>query len=95
MTKRVKTIDVVKPISECVKLMEDHNIGSVIVVDHESPVGIFTERDLIKTIAGKNGAGFGDESGHVETPDNDFFYGNSLGCHISNGQSEHPEITCR
>ena len=53
MTKQVRTIDIAKPVSECVKLMEEHNIGSVIVVDHESPVGIFTEKDLIKTIAGK------------------------------------------
>ncbi|HYB03776.1 MAG TPA: CBS domain-containing protein [Nitrososphaerales archaeon] len=53
MMKQVRTIDVTKPMSECVKLMEEHNIGSVIVVDHESPVGIFTERDLVKMIAGK------------------------------------------
>ncbi|HYB03750.1 MAG TPA: CBS domain-containing protein, partial [Nitrososphaerales archaeon] len=53
MMKQVRTIDVTKPMFECVKLMEEHNIGSVVVVDHESPVGIFTERDLVKMIAGK------------------------------------------
>jgi CBS domain-containing protein len=53
MIKQVRTIDVTKSISECVKLMEEQNIGSVIVVDDESPVGIFTERDLVKMIAGK------------------------------------------
>ena len=33
-----------------VKLMVDRNIGSVVVVRNKRPVGIVTERDLVKKI---------------------------------------------
>lgn len=33
-------------VSEAVELMRDRNVGSVVVVDDESPVGILTDRDL-------------------------------------------------
>lgn len=39
-----KTID-------AVKLMAQNNVGSVLIVDGEKPVGIFTERDLLKAVA--------------------------------------------
>lgn len=36
-------------------LMEKHNIGSVVVVDRkEKPVGIITERDLVRRVVSKN-----------------------------------------
>ena len=46
-----------RQVSEAVSLMASHAIGSVIIVDNMRPVGIFTERDLIKCLAanGKNG----------------------------------------
>ena len=54
MTKDVKTVDASKPLSECIKLMRDANIGSVVVVGKDqTPVGIFTERDLVKKMAEK------------------------------------------
>jgi len=51
MTKKVRTLEGNKPLSECVKMMRDANVGSVVVVENNTPVGIFTERDLIKNIA--------------------------------------------
>jgi len=53
MTKHVKTISSEKSLSECLKLMKDYNVGSVVVLEkNEIPAGIFTERDLINVAAG-------------------------------------------
>jgi len=40
------------------KKMADYNIGAVVIVDQDKPIGIFTERDLVKRVvaAGKNPA---------------------------------------
>jgi CBS domain-containing protein len=46
MTKDVKTIKEDAPVTEAAKVMERNNIGSVIVVRENSPVGIVTERDI-------------------------------------------------
>lgn len=58
MTKDVKTIDATKTVVDGIKMMRDANIGSLVVVgkDH-SPVGIFTERDVVRKMAEK-GHGF-------------------------------------
>ncbi len=54
MTKDVKTIEATKPLADCVKIMGDANIGSVVVVGKDkTPVGIFTERDLVRKMAEK------------------------------------------
>ena len=54
MTKDVKTIEATKTVTDGIKMMRDSNIGSLVVVgkDH-SPVGIFTERDLVRKMAEK------------------------------------------
>lgn len=44
----------VKPsttIIDAIKMMYDKGIGSVLVVENEKLVGIFTERDVVKTVA--------------------------------------------
>jgi CBS domain-containing protein len=51
MTKGVKTIEGNKLVEDCIKLMRDNDIGCVIVVEKETPVGIFTERDLLRRVA--------------------------------------------
>ena len=53
MTTQVRTIGPTKPLVECIKMMKDSNIGSIVVVDDGKPVGIFTERDLVKRMAEK------------------------------------------
>jgi CBS domain-containing protein len=54
MTKEVKTVDATKALADCLKTMRDDDIGSLVVVgkDH-TPVGIFTERDLVRKMAEK------------------------------------------
>lgn len=46
MTKNVTTVSGEMPVNEAAKIMEKNNIGSVIVVEGKSPVGIVTERDI-------------------------------------------------
>jgi len=55
MSKKLVTAYAHSNVSKAVKLMVDYNIGSVIVTDNEGPIGIFTERDLLKNVlaAGK------------------------------------------
>jgi CBS domain-containing protein len=57
MTKDVKTIEGAKTLADCIKKMRDSNIGSLVVVGKDQrPVGIFTERDLVRKMA-DNGQG--------------------------------------
>jgi CBS domain-containing protein len=53
MTTDVKTIGTAKPLVECIKMMKDANIGCIVVIDEGRPVGIFTERDLVRRMAEK------------------------------------------
>ncbi len=41
------------PLREVIKTMAEKNIGCVVVTEYDKPVGIFTERDLMKKIVGK------------------------------------------
>ena len=53
------------PIGECVRLMKEHNVGSVLVISDDEKgdlVGIFTERDLLKMIK------IVDEGRHLDKP---------------------------
>lgn len=51
MTTGVITIEGSKLVEDCVKLMSKNDIGCVVVVDKDSPLGMFTERDLLRTLA--------------------------------------------
>jgi CBS domain-containing protein len=41
-------------ITDAVRLLMEHGIGAVVVVDDDGPVGIFTERDLLRYMASAN-----------------------------------------
>lgn len=43
-------VDQDKPIVEAVKKMQERNISSVIVGTAESPIGMFTERDVLREV---------------------------------------------
>lgn len=47
----VRTIAPDRTIEEAVAQLVEHNIGSLVVVDGERPVGIVTERDILKCCA--------------------------------------------
>ena len=53
MSKNVITIDD-KSAYEAAKIMADKDIGTLIVVDERKPIGIVTERDLVKRVCAKD-----------------------------------------
>ena len=50
MVENVITIGAEAPVREAVKLMNHHEIGSVVVVKDKKPIGIVTERDMLKRV---------------------------------------------
>jgi CBS domain-containing protein len=51
MTKSVIAVDASVTINEAAKMMEDSKVGSVIVMENNSPVGIVTDRDFAVKVA--------------------------------------------
>jgi predicted transcriptional regulator len=50
MTRRVVTVSPSDRILEALALMADRDIGSLVVMEKDSPVGIVTERDVIRRL---------------------------------------------
>ena len=50
MMRDVKTCSPSTTVSDAVKKMAEHKVGSLVVVDGKQPVGIFTERDLLRRV---------------------------------------------
>ena len=53
MTKEVVTIDEKKSVFEAAQLMAQEELGCLIVTDKSLPVGIITERDIVRRIVAK------------------------------------------
>ncbi len=53
MGKGVVTILQDTKVDKAVKAMDEHNIGSVVVLDSLGPCGVFTERDLLSRVLAK------------------------------------------
>ena len=53
MTKEVVIIDAEKSVFEAAQLMAQEEVGCLIVVDKDLPVGIITERDIVRRIVAK------------------------------------------
>lgn len=51
MTRDVKTVEEDEAMSNSVKIMNEADVGCVIVLENSKPAGIFTERDLIRKMA--------------------------------------------
>lgn len=55
MTSQVISVSEEESVELVAKLMDQHNIGSIIITDEKGrPVGIITERDVVKRVAAKN-----------------------------------------
>jgi CBS domain-containing protein len=54
MIKNVYTVQPDTPVEEAVKTMNTYEIGCLVVVENERPVGIITERDLLKRVLEQN-----------------------------------------
>ena len=53
MIEKIASLDYSSMIKNAAKLMDDKNIGCIIVTREELPIGIITERDFVKRIASK------------------------------------------
>jgi CBS domain-containing protein len=51
MTKKVWTIEGSMRLVDCVSMMKGADVGCLVVVEQGRPIGIFTERDLVRKIA--------------------------------------------
>ncbi len=54
MTRDVVTVDIKSDVPHLAKKMLVYDVGSVIVMDKKHPVGIVTERDIVRKIVSKN-----------------------------------------
>jgi CBS domain-containing protein len=50
MIEKVVTVEASATVKQAAALMNLHEIGCIIVLDHEKPVGILTERDMLKRV---------------------------------------------
>ena len=50
MNKDIKTLNGNNSCVEAAELMRNHNIGCVLIVENDNPVGIISERDLIRKV---------------------------------------------
>ena len=48
MSRKVVTLDISERVEEALRLMVKYDVGSIIVMDSEKPVGIITERDITR-----------------------------------------------
>jgi len=53
MISDLATLDVSTSIKDAAKLMDEKNVGCIIVTKNQIPIGILTERDFIKRVAAK------------------------------------------
>jgi len=53
MTKTVITIDKDSSVHEVAKIMSEKGIGCIIVTDNDAPVGMTTERDILRRVVAK------------------------------------------
>jgi CBS domain-containing protein len=52
MTKSIITVDVATTVADVAKMMEDTEVGAILVTEKNTPVGIVTDRDFaIKVVA--------------------------------------------
>jgi predicted transcriptional regulator len=50
MTKSLITVKTSDKVSDAIKRMTENDVGSVIVTENRKPVGILTERDILKRV---------------------------------------------
>ena len=62
MTQGVVTAGTVDNLRHVGELMRDRNVGSVVILEHDRPVGVITDRDLALAVAA-DGVSIEDEAG--------------------------------
>ena len=54
MTEKVVTADRGTTVAEAARIMHEHRIGCLLVMDGEVAAGVFTERDILRAVAGRD-----------------------------------------
>ena len=54
MSKPVKSVSKDITMREAIKIMDDNNIGVLPVVKNNIPIGVITERDILRRVVAKN-----------------------------------------
>jgi CBS domain-containing protein len=68
MTQGVVTAETADSLRRVGELMRDRNVGSVVILEHDRPVGVITDRDLALAVAA-DGVSVQDEAGsHASRP---------------------------
>ena len=62
MSKTVRTVSGTEPVSKAITKMAKYEIGCVVVIEGGVPIGMITERDVVKQLAGKTNKGLGSPS---------------------------------
>jgi CBS domain-containing protein len=65
MSKTVRTVDSGKSLREALRLMVEYDIGSIVVTHRGRPVGIITERDIVKRLGGRGPEGLDRKTGAI------------------------------
>jgi CBS domain-containing protein len=65
----VRTIGASRTVEEAVAQLVEHNIGSLVVVQDDRPVGIVTERDILRCCADGMGRSAGSKVAEIMTGD--------------------------
>jgi CBS domain-containing protein len=68
MTEAVVVADPGATVREIAKLMRDHGVGSVVLVEDRRPVGFITDRDLAMSVIADGRDSFEPVSEHASTP---------------------------
>ncbi|MBW1714342.1 MAG: CBS domain-containing protein [Deltaproteobacteria bacterium] len=50
MTKNLTSVETADKVTEAIRVMTKNDVGSVVVTQDGKPVGIFTERDILKKV---------------------------------------------
>ena len=50
MSRTIESVEVGRPVMEAVKRMVEADIGSVLVTQNQEPIGIITERDILRRV---------------------------------------------
>jgi len=68
MTHAVVTAEVTDTLRHVGVLMRERNVGSVVVCDHGTPVGVLTDRDLALAVLAEDADPDGAAGDHASTP---------------------------
>jgi CBS domain-containing protein len=67
MTKTIMSVARDDPVTKAVQVMAEHNISCVVVVEKGRPIGIVTERDLVKRLLAAKKTPTGTKCGSIMT----------------------------